>query len=585
MQITLHQTHHQVANFKGIYSTLEKLTVGAPQGIHLFPELYLTGYPLQDLCLQKSFITSYLELLESINKLAQQAKGEWVFLLGGLEYELTADNLPLHIRNVIFEMKPGEKLKPIYTKKLLPNYDIFDEQKYFTPGQLPGVWEYAGNKFGLLICEDMWASSFHHTDPAMELLDYTKSKKIELDGVFNLSASPFTIHKKSKRIERAKVLARLFKVPFYYVNRVGGEDEVLFDGASFICDGVKVHEQAASFAAETLKTTCEKNNYNFEGTIPANVDNTWELLFDARIETKSDISRLEKWNDSTCKEVHEALMFGVQEYATRCGFNKFTIALSGGMDSALVLTILRQSLKPGQYLEAVYMPSIYSKTISYELSRQLCENLGIPLITLPIKFLHSTAKNLFQTTLPGPFEGLADENIQSRLRGTLLYARSNQIGSIVINTSNKSELAVGYSTQYGDSVGAISMLGDVFKSQAYTLAEYINKNFNEVIPRGIIERPPTAELREGQVDTESLPPYEVLDSILEGILSYRYNFKDLKEIGFDEITLNKVFNLYRASEFKRYQFCPIIKINSKSFGFGYRIPTSKNSEFYIKNLK
>lgn len=583
MQITLHQTHHQVAEFKEILSYLRKVIDQKPTGLHLFCELFMDGYPLQDLCLQKSFITSHQELVEAINSLALNATGDWVFLLGGIDYELSSSGLPIHLRNVMYELRPGKPLRPIYIKRLLPNYDIFDEQKYFTPGQTSGLWECDGKTYGILICEDMWASSFHQVDPCQDLYTHCLEQKISLDGIFNISASPFVIGKKAKRIERAKILSRKFKAPFYYVNRVGGEDEILFDGSSFICDGVKVLAQAESFSAQVISVEEEQLASDYQGEVPENIDNTWEQLFEARIERKTKPC-LEPWSDETCSEVLEALKFGVQQYASRCGFNRFSIALSGGIDSSLVLTILKLSLKSGQYLEAIYMPSIYSKTLSYELSRDLCQKLEVPLITLPIKFLHSTTKNLFQTTLREPFEGLTDENVQSRLRGMLLYTRSNQIGSMVINTSNKSELAVGYSTQYGDSVGAISLLGDIFKSQVYRLAEYINQNHGNIIPEGVIERAPTAELREGQVDAQTLPPYDELDPILEGILSYRHNFSDLTQFGFDESSVKKVFNLYRNSEFKRFQFAPIIKISSKSFGFGYRIPISKASSFYTEKI-
>lgn len=202
--------------------------------------------------------------------------------------------------------------------------------------------------------------------------------------------------------------------------------------------------------------------------------------------------------------------------------------------------------------------------------------------TLPIKFLHSTAKNLFGQTFQEPFEGLTDENIQSRLRGLLLYTRSNQFGSMVVNTSNKSELAVGYSTQYGDSVGAISLLGDLYKSQVYTLAEYINKAYKGLIPSEIITREPTAELREGQTDSQSLPKYDELDAILECILNYRYTEQDIVDMGFNPQDVEKTIHMYKRNEYKRYQFCPILKISSKSFGFGYRIPLSKDNDFYNK---
>jgi NAD+ synthase (glutamine-hydrolysing) len=228
------------------------------------------------------------------------------------------------------------------------------------------------------------------------------------------------------------------------------------------------------------------------------------------------------------------------------------------------------------------MPSIFSTPLSHNLSIELCQKLGVPLKTLPIKFLHSATKNLFESTYPEAFDGLTDENIQSRLRGTLLYTRSNQKGSMVINTSNKSELAVGYSTQYGDSVGAISLLGDLFKSEVFQLAGFVNRNFNNIIPEEIITREPSAELRDDQKDSDSLPPYPILDSLLEAILSNYYDVADLLKAGFEKDDVEKVFNLYKNSEYKRYQFAPIIKINAKSFGFGYRVPLSKNLIFYNK---
>lgn len=579
MKINIHQTHHNIADFDNIFKYLEDIIQSSQEGIHLFPELFLTGYPLQDLCLQRSFISAYQEFLQKISKLSSKIKSDSVFLMGGLDYEISENGLPLTIKNCVFELSKSG-IKNIYTKQLLPNYDIFDEQKYFTPGSSPLIWEYQNLKIGILICEDMWASTFHHKDPVADLHEYTKTENITLNAVINLSASPFVLNKSEKRIQRGQYISRLFQSPFIYVNRVGGEDEILFDGHSFISDGVKPILELKRFQSDQKEVSLPIEATDFSGDIDQSKERTWESLFSARLETNQKIPVIAKWSDNECEEVLESLKFGVQEYATKCGFNNFTIALSGGMDSALVLAILRLSLKEGQYLEAIYMPSIYSSPMSYELSLGLCKNLGIPLTSLPIKFLHSASKNLFTQTFSQEFKGLTDENIQSRLRGTLLYTRSNQINSMVVNTSNKSELSVGYSTQYGDSVGAISMLGDLYKSEVYQLAEYINRKFNNIIPEEIITREPTAELREGQVDSQSLPPYDRLDAILEGILSYRFNKTDLIKAGFNSEEVTRVLDLYRKTEYKRYQFCPIIKISSKSFGFGYRIPISKSSMFY-----
>lgn len=579
MRFHLHQTHHTIADFPAIFLSLKSI----PQttGIHLFPELFLSGYPLGDICLQASFIESYQKHLAQINAWSTSLpkSEDWVALIGGLCYDLGSDGVPLRIRNVVYELKAGSPLKDIYTKRLLPNYDIFDEQKYFTPGETPGVWEWGGKSYALLICEDMWGSSFHKLDPCLDLVGLIP-KNDGFAGILNLSASPFETYKQSKRIQRAQILSRLLKAPFLYVNRVGGEDEILFDGQSFAVDGPKTLYVAPAFEAYTLSLNLPEQ-HDYEPPGPLLLDYTWESLFAPRFSAEKIFPRrLEDWDDSTCALIWKALQFGLQEYARKSGFKNFLVALSGGMDSALVLSLIKSSLKPGQAVEAIYMPSIHSSPLSWDLSLALCERLGVGLVSMPIKFMHSNVKISFQSTFNDPFEGLTDENVQSRLRGMLLYTRSNQTGAMVVNTSNKSELAVGYSTQYGDSVGAISLLGDVYKSEVYRLAEWVNHTHGEIIPPGIIQRAPTAELRQGQTDQQSLPPYPRLDAMLEGILSFRCDREDLLSMGFAKEEVERVFQLYAKSEYKRRQFCPILKLKAKSFGFGYRVPISKASAFY-----
>jgi NAD+ synthase (glutamine-hydrolysing) len=373
----------------------------------------------------------------------------------------------------------------------------------------------------------------------------------------------------------------LFGCPFIYVNRVGGEDEILFDGTSFIMNGTTLFKEMSSFKAESLAVEMGPLNGPYLEKPVFRPENTWEGLFSPRINTTVHPAVIKSWSEEECLEVMRALQFGLQEYARKSGFKKFLVALSGGMDSALVLALTKLSLKPGQSVEAIYMPSVHSSSVSTSLSEDMCRRLEIPLSYLPIKFLHSAVKNAFTSTFPESFSGLTDENIQSRLRGTLLYTRSNQTGAMVINTSNKSELAVGYSTQYGDSVGAISLLGDLYKTEVYQLAEFVNKHFNAPIPEGIITRGPSAELRENQLDQDSLPPYSRLDTILEGVLSYRLGKVQLMELGLPENEIRKVLELYSKSEYKRAQFCPILKVKAKSFGFGYRMPISKSYNYQL----
>lgn len=580
--LVLHQTHHTLADFDAIFQSTVEVLKGE-QTLHLFPELYLTGYPLQDLVLQRPFIDSYEQHLAELNDWAKTQKGTWRGLLGGLEYEFEANRVPKKIRNVIFEVVPGEGVKALYTKRLLPNYDIFDEQKYFSAGKENFFYTFNGQTFGLQICEDMWASSFHEIDPCELMLKEASEKKLKVAAVINLSASPFEAAKKRKRFDRAKTISLLFGCPFVYINRVGGEDEILFDGGSFVMAGSVLAFEMKSFEAESKSFALEDVKGTYTEKPEINPENTWEGLFSPAIDTSKNPAVLRTWTDDECAEVLKALTFGFQEYATKSGFKKFLIALSGGMDSALVLAIVKLGLKPGQSVEAIYMPSVFSSPVSTSLSESMCKGLGIPLSYFPIKFLHSAIKNAFTQTFAEPFQGLTDENVQSRLRGTLLYTRSNQTGAMVFNTSNKSELAVGYSTQYGDSVGAISLLGDLYKTEVYRLAEYVNKKFNNPIPDGIINRGPSAELRENQLDQDSLPPYDRLDPMLEGILSFRLGKKELSGLGFNEAEITKVLNLYLKSEYKRAQFCPILKVKAKSFGFGYRVPMSKNFNYQFQS--
>ncbi len=579
MRIHLHQTHNQLADFKGVYKELKQTLSNGPKGLHLYPELFLTGYPLQDLCLQLPFIEAYGELLKKINSFSKslEANPEMKILLGALDYEFQDAKHPHSIKNIMFEISPGEELKKIYTKQLLPNYDIFDERKYFHPGSETGTIEFNDLKIGLLICEDMWPSSFYKKDPVREL-----EKISDLDLAINLSASPFHISKHEARLQRASEISNRLKIPFYYVNRVGGEDEILFDGRSFAVDGDRLIGEASKYEKDLLELDYSPRGPYRE--LEYKNLNTWENLFKENL-TKQNPSSLNTLSDNELDEIIEALNFGVQEYARKNGFSKFLVALSGGIDSSLVLTLLKLGLKQGQEIEALYMPGIYSAGISHDLSRELAKNLNIPLKVLPIKFLHSTCRNAFSHELGSALEGLADENIQSRLRGTLLYARSNQTNAMVINTSNKSEIAVGYSTQYGDSVGAISMLGDLYKTEVFSLTKYINRKYGNLIPEGIITRSPSAELRAEQKDEDSLPPYKNLDAILEGLLTYRFTVKELEEKGFSRQEIEKTVNLYTRSEYKRSQFCPIIKVKSKSFGCGYRVPLTKASDFYLHTLE
>lgn len=582
MQLNLHQTHHEIGDFEGLFKYITSTFLeGQNGGLHLFPELFLTGYPLQDLVLQKSFIDDYQSFLSDLSRWSVnqfKSSAPITLLMGGLAYSFDSLGLPREIENVMYELRPGQKLRRLYTKQLLPNYDLYEEKKYFTPGHDPAVYQFEGKTIGLLICEDMWFSHLHELDPVEQMKDYLEAQKLSCDLVINISASPYHLGKQDLRIQRAMEISQYLEAPFAYVNRVAGEDEILFDGQSFVVDGQNVVALGRRFKSDVLTLPLPGFKQGKSSHLKSD-SNSWSALFSSRLTT--DTRRLLPLKNHECEELLDGLILGISDYALKNKMSKFTIALSGGMDSSLVLAILKilkdRKLIPNMEIEAVFMPGFFSSSLSYDLSYDLCRNLGVKLTTMPIKFIHSTIRSAYKDSFQSEMKGLADENIQSRLRGSLIYARSNEIGSMVLNTSNKSEIAVGYSTLYGDSVGALSVLGDLYKSEVFDLARFINERYNNLIPVEIIDRPPSAELRENQEDAQSLPPYDRLDPILEGFLSFRYGPQDLIKKGHNQQEVMKVFGLVTKSEYKRRQFCPIIKVKAKSFGFGHRVPISKKT--------
>lgn len=589
MQIELLQTHHELADFDAIeHSIFEAFKIKQTNEVTLIvgPELLLCGYPLQDLCLQKLFISKYLMFLENLEiKIQNMPKNPNLALIaGGLEYDYTDSNQLSGIYNVLYLFSPGSLAKKIYRKILLPNYDIFDEKKYFSPGTEPGYLEWNGFNFGLMICEDMWADDKkYQTDPCHILEKFIREKKIKLDAIINCSASPYHVGKKILRQKRAIEIISIFHCPFIYINRVGQEDEILFDGQSFIQESYEKAILLERFKTDSYTYTIKKNTHNEQSNDDVKKSfTTWLTLFKPDLSETSSCfhPELKLWSDDECAEVIHALQFGIQEYAKKFGFKKFIIGLSGGIDSGLVLALLKLTLNPHQQIEPIFMPGLHSSELSLKLAQEICQNFSLNLKHLPIKFLHTINRNLFKEHLGTDLTGIAEENIQSRLRGMLLYTRSNQTDAMVVNTSNKSELAVGYSTQYGDSVGAISLIGDLFKSHIYRLSQFINNTYGLLIPEAMINRPPTAELRPNQTDEQSLISYKELDPLLECILSYEFDIEDLLNMGFQKESVKKVLNLYQASEYKRRQFCPIIKVRPKSFGFGYRVPICKSRKMY-----
>ena len=586
IQLILHQTHHIIGDFTGVFDYMKK--AHTEKGIHIFPELFLTGYPLKDLCLQQPFFGQYLKFIENLDswflKLPQDP--QTALLVGGLKYDFDFKNRPSQIFNVIYLFTPGKKGEILYTKRLLPNYDIFDEKKYFTSGDKNTIWNYEGKHIALLICEDMWFSDLYDIDPVDEL----QEDKNNIDLVINLSAGPYHLGKEEKRLARAQFISSLLEAPFVYVNRVGGEDGVLFDGGSFVINGAQTLIKGRSFRADCLRLPFPLYNEKASETNPDSeimtavhkkiddepiiLEHDRDTLFKTNLDFNNTPPTIPILSDKECDHLIQGLQFGIFEYISKIKVNNLLVAFSGGLDSALVLAIAHLLKEKNVTTEALFMPGLHTSSTSHQVVDEMCHNLNIPLKIIPVKFLHKSFALQYQECTGIPLSGQGDENAQVRLRTAFLFAHANQTNSIVLNTSNKSELAIGYSTLYGDSTGAISVLGDIYKSEVFQLADYIDK-IHHMIPKNILSRPPSAELKPNQKDEDTLPPYGRLDPILEGILSYQLNLSRLIESGFSKDEIDKVYNLYLKSEYKRYQFCPIIKVRAKSFDSGYRVPISK----------
>jgi NAD+ synthetase len=432
-------------------------------------------------------------------------------------------------------------------KMLLPFYDVFDEQRYFAPATSQKVIDFEGERLAITICEDAWNDKDfwpHRLYPIDPVEDLMRQRPTIL---LNISASPFWHGKRQIRQRMLATIAHRHKIPVFISNQVGGNDSLIFDGSSFglAADGTLL-AQAASFREDIVMA---------ESSDPTGRP---------RPESSSNAG------DET-EAAYQALVLGTRDYVLKTGFRKVLIALSGGIDSALVAAIAVDALGAGNVL-AIGMPSQYSSTGSIEDSRKLAANLGIRFETLPIAGLFDEFVHTLQPIFAGTQPDLTEENLQSRIRGTLMMALSNKFSSLVLTTGNKSEMAVGYCTLYGDMVGALAVIGDLVKTRVYALSRWVNRN-REVIPEAILTKPPSAELRPDQKDTDSLPPYEVLDPILEAYVErYETTAQIEEKYGFPASTVEHVVHLVERTEYKRQQAAPVLKVTSKSFGTGRRFP-------------
>jgi NAD+ synthetase len=550
VKIALAQIDPTVGDFAG---NLEKILAASRRAadsgarITVFSELAICGYPPADFVEKPSFLA---RCRAAVDELAAATRDLPTAVLAGVALPANGDDgRPAFNAAVLVDR--GQLLLEQH-KRLLPFYDVFDEQRYFSPSGPQKVIDFEGLRLAVSICEDAWNDKnfwrrrLYTIDPMEELMRQSPALHI------NLSSSPFWHKKRTMRREMLAAIARRDGIPVLMCNQVGGDDSLIFDGSSLALNARgELIAQAASFEEDLV------------------IVDPFDMPFKA-----PPISLPE---DDETEAAYRALVLGTRDYVRKCGFSKVIIALSGGIDSALVAAIATDALGAENVI-GIGMPSPYSSSGSIDDSRQLAENLGIRFETISISALFADFNHALAPLFVGLPPDITEENIQPRIRGTILMALSNKFGALVLTTGNKSEMAVGYCTLYGDMVGALAVIGDLVKTRVYAVCHWLNRE-REVIPAAILLKPPSAELRPGQMDTDSLPPYEVLDPIVEAYVE-RYETPECiaKERGFPLELVQQVVRLIERSEYKRQQAAPVLKVTSKSFGMGRRFPIAVKVE-------
>lgn len=518
------------------------------QGAELvvFPELAVCGYPPRDLLFKRRFVP---DVTDSLNEIAA-AVGAVPALIGTVEVNPTGRGRPF-FNSAAFCYRG--KVAAVARKRLLPTYDVFDEDRYFEPATSPTVIEHAGRRIGITICEDIWTHPMLSTrrlysgrTPIEQLAEQ------KCDVMVNLSASPWYSTKENVRQNLVVAdAARALHCPVAYVNVVGGNDELIFDGRSLVVDGQgRVVAGLSAFTQDLRVVEIKPPAGTAAPFEPATLHPTFA--------------------QDELKDMFDALVLGLRDYAHKSGFKRALIALSGGIDSAVVGVIAAAAFGPENVI-GVSLPSAISSQHSRDDARELAQNLGVRFETIAIADAVAACETALGPLFAGRPRDVAEENIQARIRGVLMMALSNKFGSLLLTTGNKSEVAVGYCTLYGDMCGGLAVISDVFKTQVYALARWINRE-REIIPRSSIDKPPSAELRPNQTDQDSLPPYDMLDAILKGYVEEGLSRRDLVAQGFAEAVVNDVVRKVDLNEYKRKQAAPGLKITPLAFGVGRRIP-------------
>ncbi len=547
MNIAIAQLNYFIGDFEGNVSKIVdavKRASGEGSDLVLFSELSICGYPPLDLLERKDFIATCSLYIKKIAEEIDPAIG---VLVGGPDFNQRKEGKLLY--NSVFFLFNGN-VQQVFRKTLLPTYDIFDEYRYFEPNREFNLLDFKGKRLAITICEDLWdeqpfesefsRSRLYTVNPLEELIQYKP------DVVINLAASPFAHRKMQAKQSIFTGKAARYGLPLLYCNQVGAQTELIFEGGSL----------AVNSRGEVVKRLAFFQE-DFEVIHLDELPKTRGLAKESRIPDRIEM-------------IADGLACGIRDYFGKMKFKRATLGLSGGIDSAVTLAVAAEAIGAGN-IHALLLPSQYSSNHSISDAEELARNLGVTTNILPIEAVF----NQFRDTLKPLFgdlpEDISEENIQARIRGTLLMALSNKFGNILLNTSNKSETAVGYGTLYGDMSGGLSVLGDVYKTDVYLLANYFNRT-KEVIPANIISKPPSAELRPDQKDTDSLPPYYELDTMLEAYIERQLPPEKVEALGFDKKLVERIIGLVNQNEYKRYQTPPILRISSKAFGIGRRLP-------------
>ncbi|MGB3534821.1 MAG: NAD+ synthase [Microcoleaceae cyanobacterium] len=556
MKIAIAQLNPTVGDLKG---NSQQILTAAQKAIEtdcnllLTTELALTGYPPRDLLMRPSFIQATTHQLQ---QLAKNLPSQLAVLVGTVEPNSPGKQRGERLLYNSAALLHHGIIQQYFQKRLLPTYDVFDEDRYFEAGK-DSHWfnltiEEVSYKIGVTICEDLWndeefwGHQSYRCNPLIELVQQ------DIDFVVNLSASPYQAGKQKLRQAMLGHSAKRYRIPIVYANQIGGNDDLIFDGCSFVLNRKgKVIQFLSSFQTDFAAVEWDKQQQDFKENNKAKII------------------------ESIDQEIWSALVLGVKDYVKKCGFSKVILGLSGGIDSALVAAVASVAIGAENVL-GILMPSPYSSEHSIEDGLALANNLGIQTQIIPIAETMSAMNSALEPLFKNTEFGIAEENIQSRIRGTLLMGISNKFGHLLLSTGNKSEMAVGYCTLYGDMNGGLAVIADVPKTRVYSICRWLNQSNNsEIIPENVITKPASAELKPGQVDQDSLPSYEVLDDILYRLIEKHQSPQQIVTAGHEQTVVEKVVKLVLRAEFKRRQAPPGLKISDRAFGTGWRMPIAK----------